>query len=535
MDTPVPYFTYILCIFFLQDTNICILFLILHNLLYIILFYPGAVLKNQLIKGTFILTSAGLLTRLLGFFYRIFLSNNIGAMGMGLYQIIIPLYTLCFSISAGGLHTAVSKSVAENKKQDISILMCALKISLFISFILFIFLFFFSKPVSIYILGSAQCDKLIKIISFAIPLASIHSCISGYYIGLKKTFIPGISQLFEQISRIIIVYIITKISLSYFHTPDAATAGYGLVAGEAASSLFCFFMISMQKNFTFKSEFPYKKLLSEGIPLTLNKVMISGLGAIEAVLIPVMLKIYGLTAADSLSIFGILTGMAFPFIFFPSTITNAVSSMLLPEIAEANAGNRISVIKKTISRSLKYSLILGIFCTGIFTIYGKEIGPAIFNEPLSGNFIMILGWLCPFLYIATTLGSILNGLGYIKKTFFHNIASVLLRILFIIFTVPKVGILGYLWGILASEILCALLHYNALKKHVGKCSFNPSESIIFPVFSILFSASSSIKITSALNINSYHPWLILFAKILLTAIIFFITETGIYFLKTKNK
>ncbi len=69
--------------------------------------------KHTLIKGTFILTATGLITRFMGFFYRIFLSHTFGEEGVGLYQLIFPIYALCFSFTAAGIETALSRLVAK--------------------------------------------------------------------------------------------------------------------------------------------------------------------------------------------------------------------------------------------------------------------------------------------------------------------------------------------------------------------------------------------------------------------------------------
>lgn len=50
--------------------------------------------KNLIIKGALILTLANIITRILGFIYRIYMSNLIGAEGMGLYQLIMPVYII---------------------------------------------------------------------------------------------------------------------------------------------------------------------------------------------------------------------------------------------------------------------------------------------------------------------------------------------------------------------------------------------------------------------------------------------------------
>lgn len=90
--------------------------------------------------------------------------------------------------------------------------------------------------------------------------------------------------------------------------------------------------------------------------------------------------------------------------------------------------------------SFRYSLYLGIFCIGVFTAFGETLGLQIFKSQDAGSFIQILAWLCPFLYLATSSGSILNGLGRTKLTFFHHLVSLLVRIAFVWFGIPVFGI-----------------------------------------------------------------------------------------------
>ena len=68
--------------------------------------------KHTLITGALLLTAAGFLSRILGFFYRIFLSRVIGAEGLGIYQMIFPVYGICLSLCAGSIQTAVSRHTA---------------------------------------------------------------------------------------------------------------------------------------------------------------------------------------------------------------------------------------------------------------------------------------------------------------------------------------------------------------------------------------------------------------------------------------
>ena len=160
-------------------------------------------MKNTIIKGTFILSAAGILTRLIGFYYRIFLSNTIGAEGIGLYQMIFPMYGLCISFAVTGIQMAISKFTAEAARTDpqktFGILKAGLYLSFFLSVFISILLYVSSDFIASCIISDARCGHLLKLSAFAIPFCSIHGCIIGYFLGKSRTVIPAAAQLGEHL------------------------------------------------------------------------------------------------------------------------------------------------------------------------------------------------------------------------------------------------------------------------------------------------------------------------------------------------
>lgn len=459
-------------------------------------------MKNTIIRGTFILTIAGLISRLIGFYYRIFLSNAIGSEGMGLYQLVFPLVLLSFAICVGGIETAISKFVATNRNPNLT-LISGIILACILSVIMSLSLYFNADYIADRIFLNPSCSYLIRVLTFAIPFICIENCINGYYYGLKKATVPALSQLFEQLLRVTVVYIIIKYFTSIHRPLTAILAMYGLVAGEAASFIFCIISLIFNKNYKFviKGAFSEaKKIIKLALPLSVNRILMTVLQSGEAILIPAQLILYGLNRSESLSVYGVLTGMALPLILFPSTITNSVSVFLLPTVSKAQADNNSKTISNTISKSIKYSLILGLFFTSVFIIYGGRIGSILFHNQTVGSFIIVLAWICPFLYIATTLGSILNGLGKTTSTCIQNTIGILIRIAFLIIFVPTYGIVGYMWGLLISQIYVCASHIIYLNK-LYKFKFNPYESIVRPILYMALSVQISLLIYIPLQKN----------------------------------
>lgn len=428
--------------------------------------------KHTIIKGAFILTLTGFFTRFIGFFYRVFLSQSFGEENVGLYQLIFPVYALCFSLCCAGIETAVARNVATSsslgdKKRAASFLYCGLFLALLPSCILMLFLQREANFIASCFLGDPRCAPLLTIVSYSIPFAAIHSCICGYYIGFKKTKIPAVSQLIEQIARVGSVFFLYRFFMERSLPVSISLAAIGLVIGEVFSSLFSLraFQKEEKRHFFKPSATTFGKwksgmggILQTSLPLTGNRVLLNILQSTEAVSIPARLQMFGFSVSDSLSIYGVLTGMALPCILFPSAITASISTMLLPTVAEIQAAGSIKKLKEVIQKVFFSCFALGLTCCLIFLLFGGLAGRLLFHSQLAGQFIVTLAWMCPFLYTNSTLLSIINGLGKANISFFFNTSGLLFRIASVFFMIPLFGIRGYLWGLLISQaavfILC---------------------------------------------------------------------------------
>ena len=422
-------------------------------------------MKNDLLRGTILLTLTGILCRILGFFYRIFLANVIGAEGMGIYQLIFPIYSICFSLCASGTETAISKLTSEKYAlgkplEALRVLFSGILLCLSLSIVCALSIFHFADEIATAFLKEPDCASLLRILAFTIPFGTTQSCICGYYFGRHHAAIPSIAQLLEQALRIGSVFLLYHLHVTNNLQLSPAIAVIGLLFGEICSLLFTItcFTYSRQNIFiSFKHFVTHsKELLSFSIPLTSSRVCINLLACLEAALLPTALKAYGMDSATALSIYGIFTGMALPFILFPNALTSSISLMLLPEVSQFQANRQINRLKKTIHKSFSFCIILGSICLIFFLTFGEFLGNFVYSSSLAGNFITTLAWICPFLYLNTTLTSVLNGLGKTSITFLNGILSLFLRIAFIWFTVPRFGIQGYLFGLLASQLFTTI-------------------------------------------------------------------------------
>lgn len=447
--------------------------------------------RHPLIMGTMILTVTGLISRIIGFYYRIYLTKLFGEEGMGIYQLLSPVLALSFSLTAAGYQTAISKFVAEhtarNKNSMFRPLLVGLSISLPLSLLCNAVIFCFADFIGTHLLLESRTVSMLRILSFSIPLGAVHSCVNGYFYGKKKTAVPAVSQLVEQLARVGCVYFVAAYALSKGQVPTINVAVLGLTFGEFISMLvsvgavyFTYVKDHSVSDALFPSANPlkytsalrtctekhllpvYKSILGMALPLTANRIVLNLLQSVESVSIPARLKDFGYDTATALSVYGVLTGMAMPLIFFPNALTGSVAVLLLPIISENNALGNKEAVNKAVLRTIKYCGLLGLICMSVFGLLGNYIGIFLFDSELAGHFITTLGFICPFIYLDTTLSSILQGLGKAGSIFTMNVVSLLLRLAFVFLAIPGFGITGYLWGLLASQLLQSILYLTCL-------------------------------------------------------------------------
>lgn len=448
--------------------------------------------QSKLIKGTIILTVAGIITRIIGFFYRIFLADALGPELLGIYQLIFPVYGICSTIYGASIQTAISQltgaTISSREKRytfHFKILLTGTVLSVTLAVLLSILVYTNSGWIARNILLEESCSPYLRIMAVLFPFCGVSACISGYYYGIQNASIPAGAQITEQLSRVAFVFLMCPLTGSVKET-NAVIAVWGIVIGELGGFIFNItrFLASLNKmkkdrqwdngyfknsNERYKSTGSHpvlKSIISLSATLTVTKLIVSLLHSAEAVFIPAALQKSGCSPSEALSIYGILSGMVLPFILFPSAISNAFAVMLLPSVAQAQAENNTAKISRSVTFATKYNLLIGWLFVCIFVVYGNELGILFFHNETAGSFIKILSWLCPFIYISTAFTSIINGMGHTQLTFVITVLSLIIKIYFLVALVPVYGIKAYLAGMLASQVIMTVMEGFYLKKYI---------------------------------------------------------------------
>ncbi len=424
----------------------------------------------NLVYSTFILFISNFIVRIIGFLYKIFLSRKIGADGLGIFHMVFHFLMLCICITTTGIPVALSSLISKEKslsnKHNINVLFIStLYLSFFISIVISIFVSFNSRFISLKLLHSTSYEILILSIAPAIALITISNTLRSFYYGLKKVEIPAIGQILEQLSRIGFVFFLFK----YIDHPSLGPLIplIGLSIGEIINILFVsIYLIKepyLKNNYTIRlKDFlcGVNRISKIAFPITFNRIFSVMIQSISSIIIPSRLVLSGLPYKNALSIYGTMTGMVFPFLFLPFTVTSALVVNLIPSISQEIPNKNYSLIKKKIFFSLFLTTVIGLSSTVIYIFWGDKICYFVYKNNLAGTYLKLISMGGFFMVLNHTLSGILHSIGKEYIATINNVVGLLIELLCIYFLIPvkSIHIYGFIYGFILSSIITFILH-----------------------------------------------------------------------------
>jgi len=437
--------------------------------------------RKSFISSAIILMIAGLVVKIFGFIYRIYLSNLIGAEGMGLFQLIAPVYSLVILTLTSGISIAVSKMVAEEYARSNfvnlkRITKYALLVVLTAGIAVSAVMYFKMDFITAVIIKDTRTYYAFMFLIPCIPVIAAASVLKGYFYGIQDVAPTALSMITEQIVRIGLVMLTAAYFLKLGLQYACALATAGMAVGEMSNLcvLYVIYKIKKKKDSknTSKKGFLQKRkifgdLLKISLPVSSNRFITSIMSAVENIMIPRMLVAGGLSYHHSIELYGKLTGMAMPLLFFPALVTSSLATTLVPAISEAISLKNFRSANYRISKSIQITFILGFVFMAVFMIYPNQISDIVYKKENIGRILYLLSFTCIFLYLQQILIGTLNGLGKQGISLRNSILGYAIRIAFVFFFIPVYGIEGYVWGIIISLACVSILNLVTVTKMTG--------------------------------------------------------------------
>ena len=423
-------------------------------------------MKEKFINSVIVLLIGGLLTKLLGMFIKIMMSRLIGTEGLGLYMMVLPTFSLFIGIGQFGLPTALSKLVAEKRKNNIKLFFSILPISLFINLLLIITIIVIAPVLANNLLHDPRCYLPILAIAVVIPFTSLSSICRSYFFGKEKMVPHVVSNLLEDIVRLTLMIIGIPFFLPKGLEYAVCYIILSNVISEGVSILVLFLFlpkkIQLKKEDLIPKKDYMKESLSIGIPNTTGRLLGSIGYFLEPILLTTTLLSLGYSSKFITTEYGILSGYVMPLLLLPSFFTMAISQALLPVVSREYTRGNYTFVRRKIKQAILYSLAIGIPVTIFFIIFPELPLKLIYHTNEGISYMRFLAPVCLFQYIQSPLSSCLDAMGRSRDAMIATTIGVIIRSIFLVLlSLLNIG----LWGLIIAISLNVLaVTFYSLKK-----------------------------------------------------------------------
>lgn len=475
------------------------------------------------LKNTVILTVGSIILRLIGVAFGAYLSRQIGAEGMGLYQLVFSVYNFASTLATSGIYLSVTRLVAEGigrgSYADANDAMRKCMIyGVIVSTVAASALYGFSIPIGTKLLDDPRTVLSLRILACALPFMAFSSSLRGYFFAIRNVVKSTSSQILEQLVRMAVVSAGLTILLPKGMTWACAAIALGSVGGEALAFLYTLVLYlrdRRKRNFTPKRQKETtRKVLSITIPVALSSYLRSALVTIENILIPRGFKKYGATGQSALAQYGMMEAMVMPILTFPSAFLTSFSSLLVPELAEAAAVGNRRQINRLASRVMQLTLFFSLPITAAFIAFGEDLGLAVYQSAEAGAMLRVLAPLVPMLYLDTVADAMLKGLDEQVSSLRYSIIDSAISVVLIYLLIPIYGVNGYIAVMFISTFVNAALSINCLVR-VTEIPFSLGDWVIKPIIAVTASSIGVLYLVRGLTFSSHAMAVVVKAGLML--------------------
>ncbi len=339
----------------------------------------GLINKKSFSSGAVALTFSMLISKIIGAVYRIPLTNILGAEGMGMYQLVFPVYALLLTLSSGAMPVAVSRLVAEqNSIEDKCRIYSAAKIILFILGLAgFLFLISFAS-VFAYLQGNPQIKYGYYVIAPAVLVVSAIAGLRGYFQGNLNMYPTSLSHITEQTFKLILglAFSIVFSKFGLIYAVCGALVGITFSEIITFAVLYVIFLIKRKgiKVNSFESlKANGKKIIKVASPVLLGGLVFPLSQFIDSFLIVNLLVFTGNTSSQATTLYGLLTGPVSSLINLPVVLSLTIAVVVLPSVTKLRINHDIDGLKKFGEFSLKISLFATVPFAVFFFFFSQAI------------------------------------------------------------------------------------------------------------------------------------------------------------------
>ena len=312
--------------------------------------------KQSFLAGAIIISVGGFVSKLLGAVYRIPLTNILGGEGMGIYQMVYPLYCILLTVSASGIPTGISRLISSGRgagaeRQAFRLYGAVGGIGMLIMFVL-------SAP-----LAALQTEPAIKLccqlLCPSVFFVSLLSVVRGYFQGKGNMLPTATTEIMEQVIKVAFGVAFSylfrgNLPLAVASTLLAVTISEIISTGVA---LLWYFKKRSKPPLYRVQSVPVKSILRFTVPLTLTAIALPVSQLFESI---IAVRLLRAGAENATALYGVFSGCAITIINLPVSITYGLAASSVPQISPLAESGDMAGAKKKAFKSLAITLAVSL-------------------------------------------------------------------------------------------------------------------------------------------------------------------------------
>lgn len=424
------------------------------------------------VKNAAVLTGTGFVLRAAGMALRVYLAGVLGAEGMGLYQLVLTVYGLAATVASAGLTAAAARVCAGASVAGPGHARAAAgRMTLWAALLggaAGLVLAALAGPAARGWIGDGRTAAPLRVLAAGLPATAASAVLRGYFLARRQVRPASLAQLGEQAVRMGLSVALLRRAQGFRQACLAAAAGSAV--GEAADWALLAVLFCRAGRGEPRAAAPAhlaRRAAAIWAPMAGAQYLHGVLRTVENGMVPACLALFTGSRTAALAQYGALTGMALPLLFFPFSFLGTLSTLLLPDITRAHLQGDRPALQRLVGQVLAVTFSLGALAGGLFSLLGAPVARALYGDGQVGFYLEVLGPLMPLMYAESMVDGILKGLDQQLATFRYAAADSVLRIALIALLAPRLGMKGFLFVMLASNLLTSLLNLRRLLAVTG--------------------------------------------------------------------
>lgn len=444
-------------------------------------------MRQSYIKNAALLTGADVVLRLAGMGLRVYLASALGGEGMGLYQLVLAVYSLFVTLATAGVAAASTRLLAEELARSCAaahgMLRRLLAAGLLLGSAACAAQFGLTELAARWWLGDLRAAPALRAAAFGLPCMAVSAVLRGFFIAQRRVEPNVISQLAEQALRICVSAALLGGSVGQPLGVRCAMVMAATACSEVFSTALMLLFYRRGAARFFGTEKPVRppdtarRLWEIMWPVEGGRCLSSALHTAENMLVPACLAVYlqgqgSGGRSEAVEQYGNLKGMALPLLTFPFGLLGSLGVLLMPEITQAHISGDARRLHALLGRMLTLTGFFSALAGAVFFVWGKPLALLLYGSDEAGFYIQALGPAMPLIYIESMVDGAMKGIGEQKASFCYGVWDSVLRIAGVLLLLPRFGMRGFLFVILlSSAYTCAANTGRLLRQSGMRCEW----------------------------------------------------------------